>query len=408
MAGMKASSDADSRHGRLQIVDVRLQDGMACIGKRTSAHQWRIADHGLGFAAEVLRVILAELLQLLLPDLALGYADTVGLQSAEALRDVARKLDLLCSPSETTSMPAAACCCTTSLTASRDWRANSAWSYAWPATLARMISRSGCGRARLPTCVVRIRSVLCFMQAVRFCARAAARNDSRLPNHRPRLPAGGSGGSRRGVCACNRAAERRDALRGVPTTRMAAHAASEHGPFVVVVQIQRVGDVLHEPNVTVGGIVARVAASDAPRPADQPGAAGARPTVDVHAGSCRLRARRGWPGRWRRSRVAAPRSRRSAHCGSAGQWLRRAPVPPRRGTRARVAGVRVRRLAIGAQRQDGGDAGRPQRLEGRNVERGLLAAGHDARLDPREVADAAQGRWAVHDGEIVPAKANRL
>ena len=74
-----------------------------------------------------------------------------------------RKPSLPCSPSVTTSMPHATWRPTTSETAPAT-RASKVASSTWPFwSRARMASSSSCERARLPTCVVRMRSSLRFM-----------------------------------------------------------------------------------------------------------------------------------------------------------------------------------------------------------------------------------------------------
>src|SRR5947208_1065777 len=72
------------------------------------------------------------------------------------------KLTLPCSPSDTTSSPASACLRTTSATAARTCPPKAPRSYGRPCSFSRMVSNSSLGRARLPTWVVRIRSVLLF------------------------------------------------------------------------------------------------------------------------------------------------------------------------------------------------------------------------------------------------------
>src|SRR6187549_1648152 len=62
------------------------------------------------------------------------------------------------------STPDATCCATTSSTALAVAASNAARSMASPFSRPMMTSSSGFGRGRLPVCVVRIRSVLVFME----------------------------------------------------------------------------------------------------------------------------------------------------------------------------------------------------------------------------------------------------
>src|SRR6516164_7475601 len=61
------------------------------------------------------------------------------------------------------STPVATCCATTSATASSDWASKAAASTGRPSSLAKIRSSSDLGRAKLPTWVVRMRSVLNFI-----------------------------------------------------------------------------------------------------------------------------------------------------------------------------------------------------------------------------------------------------
>src|SRR3954467_14864744 len=61
------------------------------------------------------------------------------------------------------SMPLSTCCLTRSLTASAISRSSASASYGRSNSRSFMMSSSECGLARLPTWVVRMRSVLCFM-----------------------------------------------------------------------------------------------------------------------------------------------------------------------------------------------------------------------------------------------------
>src|SRR6516162_11039137 len=70
------------------------------------------------------------------------------------------------SPSATTSMPQSACCFTVSATALLMRLANAAVSNGSPRSFAWIISNKSGGRGRLPTWVLRIRSVLCFISAL--------------------------------------------------------------------------------------------------------------------------------------------------------------------------------------------------------------------------------------------------
>src|SRR6516162_3721197 len=71
------------------------------------------------------------------------------------------------SPSARMSIPAAACFRTTSSTALLTRPARPAALNGWPCSFAWIISNRSGGRGRLPTWVVNIRSVLCFISLLR-------------------------------------------------------------------------------------------------------------------------------------------------------------------------------------------------------------------------------------------------
>src|SRR5215470_15412291 len=71
------------------------------------------------------------------------------------------------SPSSMTSTPSSVCLRTMSPTARLTRAANASGSYGPPVALAWMSSSRSAGRGRLPACVVRIRSVLCFIRLAR-------------------------------------------------------------------------------------------------------------------------------------------------------------------------------------------------------------------------------------------------
>src|SRR5215831_1502512 len=84
-------------------------------------------------------------------------------------------------------MPAAVCLRTTSTTASRTSLAQASRSYGWPRSCARRNGIRASGRDRLPTWVVRIRSVLRFMATLPGFRRASG--SAPRPSHSeiPRL-----------------------------------------------------------------------------------------------------------------------------------------------------------------------------------------------------------------------------
>src|SRR3954447_291165 len=103
-------------------------------------------------------------------DWAIGDAakQSVGRYSTPPIRlrtYAAQWMDLPNSPSLTMSIPASAWLRTTSITDRRSTRSYSAWSNGPPSRRASRMRRNSGGRTRLPTCVVRMRSVLCTLGA---------------------------------------------------------------------------------------------------------------------------------------------------------------------------------------------------------------------------------------------------
>src|SRR3954447_8403829 len=99
-------------------------------------------------------------------DWAIGDAakQSVGRYSTPPIRlrtYAAQWMDLPNSPSLTMSIPASAWLRTTSITDRRSTRSYPAWSNGPPSRRASRMRRNSGGRTRLPTCVVRMRSVLC-------------------------------------------------------------------------------------------------------------------------------------------------------------------------------------------------------------------------------------------------------
>ena len=84
-------------------------------------------------------------------------------EAREPLADVGHEARLALLAVATMSMPSSACRRTTSATAWRTRASKAAASYGWPLARAAIMSKRSGGRARLPTWVVRIRSVLSFM-----------------------------------------------------------------------------------------------------------------------------------------------------------------------------------------------------------------------------------------------------
>src|SRR5438046_5123660 len=85
------------------------------------------------------------------------------------------------------STPVSICLRTTSATASRTSLAKVSWSYGCPRSFDRSRGMRDSGRARLPTCVVRIRSVLRFITLLQSAPTILPiRPLSRLQPHRPR------------------------------------------------------------------------------------------------------------------------------------------------------------------------------------------------------------------------------
>src|SRR5438105_4213232 len=97
------------------------------------------------------------------------------------------------------SMPHSDCSRTTSLTACLLKLANACLSYGSPATCACISFNSGCGRARLPTCVVKMRSVLRCIYASTDCRRLlVVRQHTRDDTYWRRAEAAVEGGATRG------------------------------------------------------------------------------------------------------------------------------------------------------------------------------------------------------------------
>src|SRR6266545_2142026 len=96
------------------------------------------------------------------------------------------KLGLPSSPSLTMSMPASACFATHSDTAERTRSANTFSSTASPFSRAWSMARRSAGRDKLPVCVVKMRSVLRFIQPhIRGSANSPMLHSRERPGHAP-------------------------------------------------------------------------------------------------------------------------------------------------------------------------------------------------------------------------------
>ena len=87
--GHEGFLDGHLRQSGFQVGNVGLKHGLARVRDGSGAHQRQITHDRLGLAAEILAVVLRELLQLRLPDGALRDPDRIHLKSAEAIGDVA-------------------------------------------------------------------------------------------------------------------------------------------------------------------------------------------------------------------------------------------------------------------------------------------------------------------------------